>query len=165
MLAIRFCLTQCLCSSLRASPKPDIANKVNPTKNCVIKCDQNIWRKIMRSLSGGKRFGFLGPMHLRSASSRRRLTSTAQFQTLPALNRLPGFLFVSTKKRIQQGTSMYLIYVANLCWRDWRLLLLFRFCSGFPLKSLRVPPGFILEKLYEFLLESLAKLNSLADNF
>ena len=62
------------------------------------------------SLSKGKSFGFLGPMHLRSASSRRRLTSTAQFQTLPALNRLPGFLFVSTKKRIQQGTSMYYVW-------------------------------------------------------
>ena len=164
MQAIRFYLTQCLCASLRASLKPDIANKVNPTKNCVIKCDQNIWRKIMRSLSGGKRFGFLGPMHLRSASSRRRLTSTAQFQTLPALKRLPR---VSTKS-IQQITTTcaanwqlitgkHVSCTANLCRRDWRLLLLFRFCSGFPLKSLRVPPGFFLE--------SLAKLNSLADNF
>ena len=108
------------------------------------------------SLSKGKSFGFLGPMHLRSASSRRRLTSTAQFQTLPALKRLPRVSLCFNKEE-NSTRNKHVICVANLCRRDWRLLLLFRFCSGFPLKSLRVPPGFFLE--------SLAKLNSLADNF
>merc|ERR1719430_66869 len=31
-------------------------------------------------------------------------------------------------------------YSHRLCWRDWRLLLLFGFCCSFPLQSLRVPP-------------------------
>jgi len=67
-------------------------NKVKQTNNCVANCAPRYLSKdheICFFISSRKSFGFLGPLHLRSAC-RRRLTSLAQFQnsTLPLRKRL-----------------------------------------------------------------------------